>query len=80
MKDYIKKMFSDDPSVSLVRIMTFFVVLDVMFTWNINCIGTKTMLDIPWGVVSILAIMITGKVAQRFSQYDTKPDTKEDEK
>lgn len=66
--EYLKKMLSDSREVSLVRVLTLFVVLDVIFVWNINCIKTATMQDIPWGAVSIVAIMITGKAAQRFSE------------
>ena len=43
-----------------------------MITWNINCIKTHTMQDIPWGAVSIVAIMITGKAAQRFSEGEER--------
>jgi hypothetical protein len=68
MKEYLKKMFSDSPDVSLTRVLTFLVVMDVMITWTFNCIGNGEIKDIPWNVVTLVAIMITGKAAQAVSE------------
>jgi len=74
VKAYFLKMFSDDSSVSLMRVLTAFVALDVMVTWTVACIYTWKIQDIPWGVVSIFTAMVVGKAAQRFAEPRKKDD------
>jgi uncharacterized membrane-anchored protein YitT (DUF2179 family) len=53
--------------VSWIRVMGTLVILDVLFVWTLSCFFsghkmTFSMEDIPWGVVTIVGIMVTGKV------------------
>ena len=68
IKNFFKDMFSDSNSVSLTRILTFLVVTDIMTVWTIECIKNFKMQDIPWGPVSVIGLMITGKVVQKFAE------------
>jgi len=75
MREFLKQALSSDQSVSLMRILTAFVVLDIMMTWTATCIKDMDLNDIPWGVVAVLTAMITGKAVQRFGE---KPAGRED--
>lgn len=68
MKEYLKQALSSDQSVSLMRILVTFVVVDIMIVWNISCVKAMNLNDIPWGVVSVLGMVITGKAVQRFGE------------
>lgn len=62
--DYLKKMFSNDLTVSWTRIMGTIIIFDVLGSWNIACIRSVTMQDVPWGAVTLVITAFTGKVIQ----------------
>jgi hypothetical protein len=68
MKEFLKQAFSSNESVSIMRILTVFVVLDIMATWTVTCIKDMDINDIPWGVVAVLGAMIGGKAVQKFGE------------
>ncbi len=59
-----------------MRILTFFVVGDIMTVWTVCCISAKTTQDIPAGVVGIFIAMVGGKVWQSFSEVKTQMQAK----
>jgi len=70
---FFSDMLSSSDNVSLTRVLTFFVVCDIMIVWTIECIKNFKMVDIPWGPVSIIGLMVSGKVIQRFAEPTNKP-------
>jgi len=68
----LKSLFSETGEMSMTRVIAFFVTLVIMGTWMITCLSKMNFEDIPWGVVSVLAIVITGKTVQRFAEGPTE--------
>lgn len=57
--------------ISLMRVLTFLVVGDIMTVWTLTCLKDLEITDIPWGAVSVIGVMVTGKAMQRFAESDT---------
>jgi hypothetical protein len=64
LKEYIMKLFSNDPSVSWTRWMGTIIILDVLISWNIACFRSVRIEDVPWGAVTLIITAFTGKVGQ----------------
>jgi hypothetical protein len=62
--DFLKKLFSNDLSVSWTRIMGTIIIFDVLISWNIACLRSVTIQDVPWGAVTLVITAFTGKVIQ----------------
>jgi hypothetical protein len=75
MATFFKKMFSQEGSVSLMRVLTFLVVIDIMSVWTAACLKDWKVDDLPWGIVTIFGIMITGKAVQKFAEPSTATPT-----
>lgn len=65
---YLKAMLNANTPESLMRFLTLFVVADVMIVWNILCYKKGEFIPFSWENISLLAVMITGKVAQKFTE------------
>ena len=79
-ESYLRSIFSNSDQASWMRIMATIVILDILAVWTLSCLfGPGWTLefsfeDFPWGVVSIVAIMITGKVTQSLGQSFAEPE------
>jgi hypothetical protein len=59
--------------ISLMRVLAFFVVGDVMVMWNISCVKHGFVLQsIPQTVVEIVCAVVVGKVWQRYAENKNK--------
>ncbi len=76
MKEYLLKLqykistifqetSSDPSSWSMMRILSFITVVFPLLIWGYVCIIKLEVIDIPWGVVGIIGLGITGKVVQK---------------
>uniref|UniRef100_A0A7V3JAH1 Uncharacterized protein n=1 Tax=candidate division CPR3 bacterium TaxID=2268181 RepID=A0A7V3JAH1_UNCC3 len=68
MKSFLREMLSESVRVSLMRVVSLIVVFNVMLVWTIVCIYKREVVDMPWGVVSIVAVVVTGKAVQKFGE------------
>ena len=68
MRQYLKNLISNVDSASMMRFLTLFTVVDILFTWNVVCFSHLMFVDIPWGVVAVLTAMVTGKAIQKFAE------------
>lgn len=59
-----------------MRLMSLLIVIDVMAIWSFACLIDKEINDIPWGVVSIVAIAFGAKAAQKFAEVNDNHDSK----
>lgn len=66
--------------ISLMRILTAFVVVDIIVVWDIDCIKSLHVQDIPPGVVGIFIAAIGGKAWQAFADVKTIQNKREEEK
>jgi hypothetical protein len=85
IKSFTNKLFGG-VHVSMMRVLAFLVVIDIMAVWTATCVkdmivntADMSLNDIPWGVVSVISIMIIGKVTQRFGEgKNQSPETKKE--
>lgn len=72
MKDKTKEILANlfgTGRISMMRVLTFFVVVDIMGVWTISCIRHGfVMQDIPTGVASVFAAVVVSKAGQRFAE------------
>lgn len=78
IKDVSKKLFGVG-RISMMRVITFFVVIDIMGVWTISCARHGfDIQEIPVGVAGIFTAVVIGKMGQRFAENGgekEKPDT-----
>jgi len=80
IKGFANKLFGVG-HVSMMRVLTFFVVVDIMVVWTISCIKSGfTIQDFPVGVVGIFLSVVTGKAVQRFAENGGEKKEKEEDK
>jgi len=66
--------------ISMMRVITFFVVIDVVGVWTISCIRHGfDMQDIPTGVLGVFTTVVLGKMGQRFAENGGEKKPKEEE-
>ena len=63
----------DNGNFSATRLAMLSWVVGVLASWAYLSISLRKMQDIPQSVVTIIGILVTGKVAQKFSEE--KPGT-----
>ena len=68
MKEFLKKMFSSNGDVSWMRVMSTFVVLDIIITWNITCLARLDFEDIPLNAAGLIGGVILTKAVQTFGE------------
>ena len=71
IKETIKKLFSEEGSVSMMRVVSFVTVVDILSVWSYTCIVTKKVEDVPTNVLAIFVTVISGKVLQKFKEAKT---------
>lgn len=55
--------------ISMMRVLTFFVVVDIVGVWTISCIRHGfDIQDIPTGVLGVFTAIVLGKMGQRFAE------------
>lgn len=64
----IRKLFSENTDISMMRVMMFFVIVDIMLVWTITCIKSGSFLEMSPDTVAIIGTMVAGKVAQKFGE------------
>lgn len=77
MKKFLKFLISSSGQVSCMRLLALVVIADIMTVWTVLCFIKVQMVTMPWDVVSILGIMITGKTISKFAEAqaeDIGPD------
>lgn len=72
MKEFLKKMFSSQGDVSWMRVMSTFVILDVIIQWNITCLAKMKFEDIPINAAGLVGGILVAKVAQTFGERNSK--------
>jgi len=68
MKEFLKKMFGSQGDVSWMRVMSTFVVLDVILVWNITCLAKLKLEDIPLNAAGLVGGVLIAKAAQTFGE------------
>lgn len=67
-KNILASLFGNG-RISMMRVLAFFVVVDVMVVWTISCIKHAfDMQDVPYGVGGIVLAAFLGKAGQRFAE------------
>jgi len=70
IKDILLSLFGVG-GISMMRFLTFFVIVDIMLVWTISCVKAGFVIqDIPTGVAGIFLAIIAGKLGQRFAEND----------
>jgi hypothetical protein len=59
--------------LSVMRMVTVFVIGNIMIVWSIDCIMSKHIVDIPTGVVAIFIGMVGAKALQNFAEDKAPP-------
>jgi len=78
---FFNRMVTAGSGTSSMRVIAIFVIVNIMIVWSLVCIKKLDIVDIPWGVLGMAGLVITGKVAQRFTEgSDQIPETKLDMK
>ena len=67
------EFFTDGNFYSMTRLMLFLWGGGVLVNWSFVCFKTKVLAPIPESIVTIIAIFISGKVVQSFSENGQKP-------
>jgi hypothetical protein len=66
---FLKSILEDNAGgLSSIRLLMIAWALAVMVTWCVVAISTKTIPDIPTGVLTFTGMIVGGKVAQRFGE------------
>lgn len=68
IKGFIIEMLSKSDSVSMTRVMSVLILTNIMLVWTLTCFKKWEIVDIPWGVVTVVGIVVTGKAVQRFAE------------
>lgn len=71
MFEKIKTLFGEEGSVSMMRVVAFGTVVDILSVWSYTCIVTKKVEDVPTNVLAIFIAVISGKVLQKFKEAKT---------
>ena len=79
VKETAKSLFGVG-RISMMRVITFFVVIDIMGVWTISCFRHGfDIQEIPAGVAGIFAAVVVGKMGQRFAENGGEKKPKEEE-
>jgi len=68
MKKWIHKLFSNSKDVSVMRILTIFVVLDIILVWDYQCIKTASFVDMGVNNAGLLVGVLCAKALQSFGE------------
>lgn len=75
-KEVLSSLFGTG-GISMMRVLTFFVVVDIVVMWNITIIKNGfSMQDIPTGVLGVFTAMVLGKMGQRFAENKKEDENK----
>jgi len=66
IKNFLLSMFSEDKSISMMRITSFMVCINVMAVWTWECLTDK-FTDIGLNNALLVAAAIGGKALQSFA-------------
>ena len=75
IKDFLKKLVSEEGTVSMMRVVMVVTVIDILSVWSYTCIVSKKIDDIPTNVVAVFVAVISGKVLQKFKEMPTTSTT-----
>jgi hypothetical protein len=76
MKEFFLQMLDTrDPSVSSTRFLSLMTVLTILYTWMWVSIYTQMVHDIPVGVYTLAAVVVTGKAVEKFAERPTANTT-----
>ena len=76
---FFENLVTAGSGTSSMRVIAITVVVNIMVVWSIVCLFKKDIVDIPFGVLSVLGLVVTGKVVQRFAEgTDQIQETKND--
>ena len=69
----IKELFSKEDSVSMMRVMMFFVIVDIMSLWTYLSIRSNQFIEIPYEIIALVGAIVAGKVGQKFAERNGTP-------
>lgn len=70
---WLKTAFEETPGVaSSMRILLTLGILDVLTVWTVASCRAGKPVALDWSVVSLIGLLVGGKVTQHFSETDTK--------
>jgi hypothetical protein len=76
---FLNKLITAGSGTSSMRAIAIFVILNIMIVWTWVCIKDLEIADIPWGVLGMAGLVLTGKVVQRFAEgEDQESETDSD--
>ena len=61
-------MLGENGKVSTTRVLTFFVVIDIMTVWTIMCIQKGEFVEFPTELIGLIGTFLTAKVFQKFGE------------
>lgn len=70
---FLSSLVHAGSSNSSMRFIAITVIINIMVVWSIVCIRKLDLVDIPWGVIAIATLVVTGKVLQK-TFAETKND------
>lgn len=68
--NYIKSLLSAGTKDSIMRVLSAFVVLDIMLMWNYMCIQKNEFLAIPWDTAVVITAVLAAKALQKKFEVD----------
>lgn len=68
--NFLKSLISAGSSASSMRVIAIGVVLNIMIVWTLVCVKNLNIVDIPWGVLGMAGLVLTGKVVQKFAEEE----------
>lgn len=69
MKNFIKSLLSDDTgAISTTRTLMVLFFLSVIVIWSLVCFKTRSLVDIPAGVIAFGGALAALKGVQNFTE------------
>jgi hypothetical protein len=69
-KFFLQMLNARDPKVSSARFLSIITVLLVLYVWAWVCLYTRTIQNIPMGVIYFVGVVVAGKTVQSFSESE----------
>jgi len=68
MGSCLMKLFGSNSEVSMMRVMSFGIVSNIMIVWTVACWKEGAIVAIGWDNASLLMTAMLGKAVQRFAE------------
>ena len=67
IKNVLLSIFGNG-NISMMRVLTFFVVINIMVMWDIECVRQGAFVDMGWNNATVLLGCLGIKAFQRFAE------------